>query len=205
MYSSGIFSIIWKYDNNGRRYSSKFKSSVSKPKAHFPTVVSIFIRVDFVEKVEKKHSPSNANAKKSMQKSDITDDEADVRRGRCLWHGYTIDRVVRSPSGDMPTNTTCERSRTRGAILPALKTVLLKLSALPLATRPLVIARPCHASPTHQLSMSPATQRPTSPNSASGGHEKPLPGTARAPPRKVEKRKKLQTPPSSYRTAVMPL
>ena len=61
--------------------------------------------------------------------------------------------------------------------------------------------RPYHARPTHQLSVSPATQRPTSPNSASGGHEKPLPGTARALPRKVENRKKVQTPPSSWRAA----
>ena len=53
--------------------------------------------------------------------------------------------------------------------------------------------------------MSPATQRPTSPNSASGGHEKPLPGTARALPRKVENHKKVQIPTSSCRTAVLPL
>ena len=95
---------------------------------------------------------------------------------------------------------TCERSRASGTIRPTLKTVHLKLSALPLATRPLATARPCHACLTHQPSVSPATQRPTSPNSASGGHEKPLPGMARALPRKVENCKKVQIPPSSWRT-----
>ena len=70
----------------------------------------------------------------------------------------------------------------------------MKLSALPLATRPLATARPCHARPTRQPSVSPATQRPTSPNSASGRHEKPLPGMARALSRKVENRKKSPNP-----------
>ena len=56
-------------------------------------------------------------------------------------------------------------------------TVHLQLSALPLATRPLATAHPCHVRPTHQPSVSPGTQqRPTSPNSASGEHEKPLRG-----------------------------
>ena len=104
-----------------------------------------------------------------------------------------------------PTNITCERSRASGAIRPTLKTVHLQLSALPLATRPLATARLCHARPTHQPSVSPATKQPTSPNSASGGHEKPLPGTARALPRNVENRKKVQIPPSSCRTAMLPL
>ena len=98
------------------------------------------------------------------------------------------------------TNITCERSRASRAIRPTLKTVHLQLSALPLVTRPPATARPCHARPTHQPSVSPATQQPTSPNSASGGHDKPLPGTARALPRKVESRKKVQIPPSSWRT-----
>ena len=102
-------------------------------------------------------------------------------------------------------NMTCERSRASGTIRPTLKTVHLQLSALPLATRPLATARPCHARPTHQPSVSPATQRPTSPNFASGGHEKPLPGTARALPRKVENRQKTQIPPSSWRTTGVPL
>ena len=65
------------------------------------------------------------------------------------------------------TNITCERSRASGAIRPTLKAVHLQLSALPLATRPLATARPCHTRPTRQPSVSPATQRPTSPNSAS--------------------------------------
>ena len=91
------------------------------------------------------------------------------------------------------TNITCERSRASRAIRPTLKTVHLQLSALSLATRPLATARPCHARPTQQPSVSPAMQRPTSPNSASGGHEKPLLGTARALPRKVENRKKVQS------------
>ena len=39
----------------------------------------------------------------------------------------------------------------------------------------------------------------------SGGHEKPLPGTNRALPRKVENRKKVQLPPNSCRIAVLPL
>ena len=104
-----------------------------------------------------------------------------------------------------PTNITCERPRACGAIRPTLKTVHLQLSALPLATRPLAAARPCHARSTHQPSVSPATQRPTSPNSASGGHEKPLPGTAGALPRKVGNRKKVQIPPSSWRTTGVPL
>ena len=103
------------------------------------------------------------------------------------------------------TNTTCERSRASRAIRPTLKTVHLQLSALPLATRPLATARPCYARPTHQPSVFPARQRPTSPNSASGGHEKPLPGTARALPREVESRKKVHIPTSSFRTAVLPL
>ena len=93
------------------------------------------------------------------------------------------------------SSNTCERSRASGAIRPTLKTVRLQLSAL--ATRPLATARPYHARPTHQPSVSQAIQRPTSPNSASGGHEQPLPGTARALPRKVENRKKVQIPPSS--------
>ena len=103
------------------------------------------------------------------------------------------------------TTITCDRSRASGAIRPTLKTVHLQLSPLPLAIRPLAMARPCHARPTHQPSVSPATQRPTNPNSASGGHEKPLPGTAIALPRKVENSKKVQIPPSSCRTALLPL
>ena len=103
------------------------------------------------------------------------------------------------------TITTCERSRARATIRPTLKTVHLQLSALPLATRLLATARPCHAHPTQQPSVSPATQRPTSPNSASGGHEKPRPGKARALPRKVENRKKMQIPRSSWRTTGVPL
>ena len=102
-------------------------------------------------------------------------------------------------------NITRERSRASGTIRPTLKTVHLQLSALPLPTRPLATARPCHARPTHQLLVSPATQRSISPNSASEGHEKPLPGTARALPQKVENRKKVQIPPSSCRTAVLTL
>ena len=104
------------------------------------------------------------------------------------------------------TNITCERSRASGAIRPTLKTVHLQLSALPLATRLLATARPCQARPTHQPSVAPATQRLTSPTSASGGYEKTLPGTARAlPHNKVENRKKVQNPPSSCRTAVVQL
>ena len=56
--------------------------------------------------------------------------------------------------------------------------------------------------------MSAATQSPTSPNSASGGHEKPLPGTARALPRKVENRTKSANPTqllAYHRTTGVPL
>ena len=102
------------------------------------------------------------------------------------------------------TNIARERSHASGAIRPTLKTVHLQLSAVPLATRPLAAACPCHARPTYQPTVSPATQRPTSPNSASGRYEKPLPGMARALPWKVENRKKAQIPPSSCRTAVLP-
>lgn len=81
------------------------------------------------------------------------------------------------------------------------KKIHLKLSALPLATGPLVIARPPHSS---ALGV-PATQRPRSPPPASGGREKLVTVTACALPRKVENRKKMQTPPSSCRNAVLPL
>ena len=64
--------------------------------------------------------------------------------------------------------------------------------ALPSATRPPATARPCHARLTYHPSVSPATHRPTAPNSASGGHEKPLPVTARALPGKTENRKKVE-------------
>ena len=84
-----------------------------------------------------------------------------------------IQRRKRNTTAIFLTTTTCERSRASGAIRPTLKTVHLQLSSLPLATRPLATARPYHARPTHQLSVFPATQRPTSPNSASGGHERP--------------------------------
>ena len=96
------------------------------------------------------------------------------------------------------TNMTCERSRAIGTICPTPKTLHLQLSALPLATRPLATARPCYARPTNQPSVSLATQRPTSLNSASGEHEKLLPGTARALSRKVENRKKVQIPPMNF-------
>ena len=95
--------------------------------------------------------------------------------------------------------------RASGAIRPTLKTVHFQLSALPLATRPLATARPGHARPTHQPSVCPATQQPMSPNSASGGHEKHFPGTAGALPWKVENRKEVQIPPSSWRTTGVPL
>ena len=42
-------------------------------------------------------------------------------------------------------------------------------------------------------------------NFASGGHEKPLPGTARALLWKVENSKKMQIPPSFWRTTGVPL
>ena len=103
------------------------------------------------------------------------------------------------------TNITRECSRASGAIRPTLKTAHFQLSALPLATRPLATASPCHARPTHEPSVSPATQRLTSPNSANGGHEKPFPGTARALFWKAESREKVQIQPSSCRTAVLPL
>ena len=119
------------------------------------------------------------------------------------WIRWSVYRQVFLMNMLNCSSNTCERSRASGAIRPTLKTVRLQLSAL--ATRPLATARPYHARPTHQPSVSQAIQRPTSPNSASGGHEQPLPGTARALPRKVENRKKVQIPPSSWRTTGVPL
>ena len=64
-----------------------------------------------------------------------------------------------------------------------------------LATRPPANARPCHAHPTRHPSFSPATQRPTFPNSASGEREKPLGGRLALSPGRRRIVRKCKSPP----------
>ena len=60
------------------------------------------------------------------------------------------------------------------------------------------VQRPCHAPLTRHPSVSPVTQQPTVPNSASGEREKSLPETAPPLPGKAENRKKVEISPCSW-------